>query len=451
MTNRMHFHNRSVVDDFIQRFFYDRYNAFYNEEMTSNKRFHYRIKSKLAWDFYDNDADFRADIVWKSLRLSRIEPENPYLFHTNIPSARGLNSNEVFYIEVENNQLTVSVYHREMDQFVVIYFGPTEYKEKSNELWILFNKGNIGNVYGDFGYVLSLLDTGHFINQTSLIASHHHETISISYDDFDDLGLNLTNMDFHILAKIKLSKKLPSFSNKLLTKEFSRGLCTYTVNHAGDFRTSTLNDYLQLLLKGSRYSFIENNNVDCIRYFKNLDTAMFNRTSNQSPQGYSSFLLHKDPKEVSQLIEYICVCLQSLTIHRSFSVLLLDLERKGNDTGVFISNDTIEEVSLKGFSKKRILQDGQDYLELNDCKYIIYTMIHNDIFHIQSGLNYSLIKSAEIIHAISLYLTELSYDTRPMKNINERYLEDYFKLEDKLVTYMLIAGKSHNYNLHLKI
>ncbi|SFL62217.1 hypothetical protein SAMN04487943_102494 [Gracilibacillus orientalis] len=451
MTSHTHFHKPSKIDDFIQRFFYDRYDAFRDEVIFAPKRFSYEIDTDLIWDFYEMGPDVRVDIVRNSLRLSRIEPENSYLFHTNAPSARGINSNTVLYVEVENFRLTASVYHQESDQFIVIYNGPTNNNERLNEFWILYNKSNIGRIYGDFGYILSLLDAGHFINQTSFISSLHNETVLIQYDDINDLGLNLTNHEFHILAKVTLSPSLESASQQILTKEHQQNLCKFTVHHDVPFQENPLNNYLQLLFKGSQIRFSENNTQDCIHYFENIKATMYNRTSSQSPQGFSGFIFENNSKEMNNLIEYISTCLQSLSTQRYFRLLLLNLGAVNNNEGVLISNEGIQEVDLRTFDKNCILQDGHDYLELNGCKYIIFTIIQKELLHQPSGLNYSLIQSAELIHSISLYLTGQVYDTRPMKNINERYLEQVFKLDNSLVSYMLIAGKSHHYNLRLEI
>src|SRR5699024_2574469 len=233
MTNHIPFRNRKITDQFIRRFFYDRYQAFRDEEITIRKRFYYESDEKLAWDFYNIDA-FRAELVRNSMRITRIEPENPYLYHTNVPSVRGLNSNEIFYVEIENKQLIVSVYNRSKDKFMVIYSGTTNHEAKMNEFWIVFNKSIIGNIYGDFGYILSLLDAGHVINQMCLVSSLYEESISITYDDFNDLGLRLMNSEMNVIAKVRLPEKTHAISRKRLIENHHKNLCEYSI-YVGEF------------------------------------------------------------------------------------------------------------------------------------------------------------------------------------------------------------------------
>src|SRR5699024_4450155 len=253
---------------------------------------------------------------------------------------------------------------------------------------------------------------------------------------------------------IKTKKKHENKKKKLIEKH-KKNHSAYKINEEKikeKPQNTVLNDYLKELINEGKGEFNDENHNESLSYYNDVALTMANRTSDQSPQGFFGKMLSKNQEEINRIIDFTTVCLKTTARDDYFQVLLIANDNEGDENAFIISNDHASEYGhLSDLDKQNMLKEGHDHFELNGCKYIIYTMISKELTQRPSSTNYAIIKSAEIIHSLALYLTEQTYVTRPMKNIDERYIENYFQLEDRLISYMLIAGKQNHRNLQLSI
>ena len=161
------------------RYLYDRYDKFSEENLPSEY-------------FSLDDDSIRVDIPQDETKIKKLmdevmcliymEPDNPYNYHTTYASARGFNSNEIVLEIVGNHSRKIFIYNLTQNEFDLIS------REKCNEvsfvanMYIICNRGKIGRKYGDFGYILSLLDAGHFIENIKCFSIEEKLSFTLDYN-----------------------------------------------------------------------------------------------------------------------------------------------------------------------------------------------------------------------------------------------------------------------------
>lgn len=102
----------------------------------------------------------------------------PYIYINDVED----NSNEIVLEIVGNHSRKIFIYNLTQNEFDLIS------REKCNEvsfvanMYIICNRGKIGRKYGDFGYILSLLDAGHFIENIKCFSIEEKLSFTLDYN-----------------------------------------------------------------------------------------------------------------------------------------------------------------------------------------------------------------------------------------------------------------------------
>jgi hypothetical protein len=361
------------------------------------------------------------------LDISRLEPENPYVIHTHVPSARSLQSNLVMLsIDITGKRLWF-VYLKSEQQFVFIREEESESVGVGNNkctYYIMYNHLTIGRYYGRFGFLLSLLDVGHQI--------HHFEHLVTAYGfehyeaEFFPV-LDETYVDKNHYPLIQMCFQL---EEDLLFKEIE--LLDRIVWDETPYDDGKADRSYQELF--------ENISVDDQCYTRNqlvmnysLDhylRLMSKRTSLQSFEGLNFF--EKKQISISNLIEKI----REKMVMNYVDTLILEVT-----TGDYYRVSDGSRWPIPFDDLEKILHDSKDYIDINTSSYLVLTVIkdHKELTSKQKLLGF--IHSAEIMSEVALILSEHDFVTRCLRNINDKYVLEQFAGFDE-VTYMQVVGEN---------
>lgn len=303
MIELTHSLNKKMAD----RYLYDRYDKFSEENLPSEY-------------FSLDDDSIRVDIPQDETKIKKLmdevmcliymEPDNPYNYHTTYASARGFNSNEIVLEIVGNHSRKIFIYNLTQNEFDLIS------REKCNEvsfvanMYIICNRGKIGRKYGDFGYILSLLDAGHFIENIKCFSIEEKLSFTLDYNPCTSIDMLRLPKPYQIVPLVKLDitdffvkKQENLWDNENVNKvKFSD---TYTGNKSG----SLVDQFIDKVLESK---------VPIVEKFSNIRTSvkvkeLLMRTSSQSAQGYSFFPYECPDDVLDEIIDSVKLSLADVT------------------------------------------------------------------------------------------------------------------------------------------
>ena len=333
MIELTHSLNKKMAD----RYLYDRYDKFSEENLPSEY-------------FSLDDDSIRVDIPQDETKIKKLmdevmcliymEPDNPYNYHTTYASARGFNSNEIVLEIVGNHSRKIFIYNLTQNEFDLIS------REKCNEvsfvanMYIICNRGKIGRKYGDFGYILSLLDAGHFIENIKCFSIEEKLSFTLDYNPCTSIDMLRLPKPYQIVPLVKLDitdffvkKQENLWDNENVNKvKFSD---TYTGNKSG----SLVDQFIDKVLESK---------VPIVEKFSNIRTSvkvkeLLMRTSSQSAQGYSFFPYECPDDVLDEIIDSVKLSLADVTddlicvqlVMNTDSVRVYEIKRDHVNTNVF--------------------------------------------------------------------------------------------------------------------
>ena len=424
------------------RYLYDRYDKFSEENLPSE---YFRL----------DDDSVRADIPKEETKIKKLmdevmcliymEPDNPYNYHTTYASARGFNSNEIVLEIVGNHSRKIFIYNLTQNEFDLIS------REKCKELsfvanmYIICNRGKIGRKYGDFGYILSLLDAGHFIENIKCFSFEEKLSFTLDYNPCTLIDMLRLSKPYQIVPLVKLC--ITDFFVKKLEKLWENdniNKVKLSDTYTGNKRESLVDQFIDKVLVSK---------VQIVEKFSNIRTSvkvkeLFMRTSSQSAQGYSFFPYECPDNVLDEIIDSVKLSLADL----SYNLICVQLIMNIKPIRVYeIKRDYVNIKELNDSDMNSLPHDSLDYIDLKNASVgvIMYTNCKlyemNEIWY-----QYTYIKMGEIAQRISNICGTKELSARPMKNMNDLYIKNRLMDSDTYDPgYFIVIGKSMNDSLKM--
>lgn len=400
------------------RYLYDRYDKFSEENLPSEY-------------FSLDDDSIRVDIPQDETKIKKLmdevmcliymEPDNPYNYHTTYASARGFNSNEIVLEIVGNHSRKIFIYNLTQNEFDLIS------REKCNEvsfvanMYIICNRGKIGRKYGDFGYILSLLDAGHFIENIKCFSIEEKLSFTLDYNPCTSIDMLRLPKPYQIVPLVKLDitdffvkKQENLWDNENVNKvKFSD---TYTGNKSG----SLVDQFIDKVLESK---------VPIVEKFSNIRTSvkvkeLLMRTSSQSAQGYSFFPYECPDDVLDEIIDELNGGIWKYDADNSRLVYVAD-----TDVCKVNGLTSTTKFGVQSFEKSKII--------------LFFVANFEVIFKKYGMLSYRLVllEAGHMCSNLQMVSTKLGYSTVPIGGFYDLEVKKMLKLDhDRVCLYMAAVG-----------
>lgn len=424
-----------------ERYIKKRYDLFKEEILPKNSNFITYVNQKK---YYLKSGTLFAQLIVKMFSINWMSVENPYVFHTLSPSARGKNSNRII-LEYKESLFEFNL----SGNFFRLIVGKAP---KSNDLdvdlklaniYLVGDINNIGHNYGSFGWTLSLLDAGHQIEhcrQISMIYKFNVRIKLFPQDEMSYLCSIFNKKELFPIVKLYFSskkKKLFPIESKITCKQkvlmepsgvFDE-ILTYFMHHSGKQR---------ILEKTILSNFS----------FNQINT----RISDQSNQGLSFFPYYIKRNDLVSLAKMVKELLHSF--NQEIDIYIISKVSPLNKEKWIINKHKIQREPIK-ISFNRVTHDSLDFLNPKEATLVVWASVNKRKSNSasMSDCGESLIEAARCLHCISLFFSgqDNGFKVRSLKNINELFFEKIVSQNKNLALYMLIGGKSMNTQMQIPI
>ncbi|MFJ6266044.1 hypothetical protein [Lysinibacillus xylanilyticus] len=416
--------------------FFDKY--LFNRYETIKTQILPKVERERKYDFSNVlllsnicESDKLLEIMELMFDINRVEIENPYLFHTSVPSARGLQSNEIFLNIFIDQQKYTFFYIKSKQDFVFIQKEKVVEKKNRVEIELLYNHFSIGLYYGRFGFILSLLDLGHQLNHIEhTLSLYDIDDYTIEYLPKQDVrNININNLK---LVKIELYSNLDiNFKKEIKFEKIKNNelqIFEYNDNYDEIFNRfiiETMSDDVIINRKDGKEIKIDN-----------YREILKNRTSLQSYEG-----LHLMENEEGINIDLFLKENIKYTDRNEIVLLTIDI----NNKQLFLNQNKLVDAYEK-INIENIFYDSKDYFDLDGINYVFLTLVKENYSSKTDLVNF--IKSAEIMNKVTLFFSANEYMTRCFRNIDDKYVLSIFSDYD-YVSYMQVAGNGGIKKYHL--
>ncbi len=374
-------------------------------------------------------------IIRKIFGYSRYEPTNPYGFHKRVPAARNVHANEAFLIRDGR----ISRYNCKLDAFERVGFCPEERGRcrlvVAAELWRLMK------YYGEFGLVLPLLDAGHILAElrTELEAAGRTET---------EIRFGVAEKEEY--ARLGLSPKCHMIT---LEADLERDFFVMEPENSRRFRR-------------------------LMNYDEEVSSYEAAGRLLEQGNGFRRRKLRQDRKRMEPFTEtgeresahnHIGVCSLERTIpeetaNRYLEKLETYMNHYMDDAGrfriymLYTTEDGRQLRRIEGgkagkaepaeIEKQKLLHDTARMIDMESMPVIVYiSYLYDDRLPEIENIYNAHIGAAEICHWFSLNGCADGYFGRPMRNLNDEYLEKTLRTQKKeRFIYSLIMGKANTRN-----
>lgn len=415
-----------------------RYRYSYPNKYSSVKFIDYMITDldkSVAFDV-PKELEPVAGIIRKVFGYSRYEPTNPYAFHKRVPAARNVHTNEAYLICDGN----VCRYNCKKDIFESIRYCS---EEKGNtRLVVVAELWRIMKFYGEFGLVLPLLDVGHILALLKMeLEAAGFTDAEILYgaeDDGEYENLGLSPKSNLITLEIKLDKVAACRAGAIIA-----GFSRRTMNYDTEVSAYEVADKILPFEKGfHRRKMVYDRNA--LSPFKEVHK----RESAHNRIGICS-LEETVPEEtasgyIRQLEAYMNHYMEDVN---RYKVYMLYTTPEGQRM-MQIVGGRISEATDVTIEKGRLLHDTERMIDMESMPLITYvSYIYDDSLSEKENIYNAHIGAAEIIHYFMLNAPVDGYFERPMRNLEDVYLEKTFATdEDEHFMYSVIVGKANSKN-----
>lgn len=367
---------------------------------------------------------------------SRYEPTNPYGFHKRVPAARNVHTNEAFLIWDGR----VSRYNCKRDVFERVGFCPEETGRirlvTAAELW------RIMKFYGEFGLVLPLLDAGHILAElkTELEAAGRTDA-EILYgaaktEDYGRLGMSPKST--LITLEVDLGKGVFPALTQENCRRYSR-----VMNYDEEVSAYEAAGWILLHEKGFRRRKVASDRR-LLKPFAETEK----RESAHNHIGVCSLekniTKEKAEKYLKQLEAYMNHYMEDAYRYR---VHMLYTTEEGQYLQR-IEGENAGKAEPADIDKGQLLYDTVRMIDMESMPVIVYiSYLYDEQLTEKENIYNAHIGAAEICHWFLLNGCGDGYFGRPMRNLNDAYIEKAFGAKDgERFMYSLILGRANTQN-----
>ncbi|MGN0396189.1 MAG: hypothetical protein ACI4EF_12565 [Coprococcus sp.] len=440
MTEPIHSLNKQMTD----RFLYNRYNKF-NEERIPTEYVKPNT-NHTGINIPDTESLFKR-FVEEVIGIAYMEPDNPYHYHTLYASARGINSNEIIFEIVYKRIRRFLFFDIANNELILLCKEECDKEGTAAYIHIVCNRGKIGRKYGDFGFILSLLDAGHFLEVIKCFFEEENLKLTADYNGYkkDDLARLNQPYQLYPILKVDISGIFGNIDNL-----FSEGdeICNlmFSEKYTGNSEGSLIDRFIKRILN-SHTSIIEKKSD-----VKGFDTQvrvedLYRRTSSQSAQGYSFF-----PYNCSQeTIDVIINCTKRMLDNMDNNFICVQLVINDMSGRVYdIKKDSVDMKIVETLEINSIPNDSLDFVDLKNVSIVVILYTNCSLYHEEEvQYQFTYVKMGEIAQRISDICGLYDLSARPMKNMNDRYIREILMDDEYDSGYLITIGKSMNDSLKM--
>lgn len=415
-----------------------KYRYLYPNKFSSAKFIDYMItdlNKSVAFEI-PRELERICNIIRNVFAYSRYEPTNPYGFHKRVPAARNVHTNEA-YLVCDGN---ICRYNSKRDIYERIGFSP---KEKGNiRLVVVAELWRIMKFYGEFGLVLPLLDAGHILAQLKMdLEADGFTEADILYgaeheEEYQRLGLspqsNLITLEVDLRKMVNYKADKEIKETYLRTMNYDEEVSAYEVaeqilSHEKGFRhRKMLCDYRHLkpFIKTQKRESAHNHIGIC---------SMEEKVDKELVDGY-----------VKQLADYVNHYIEDVN---RYKVYVLYTAKTGQHM-IQINQGRVEEAVDLSMDKSQLLHDTVRMIDMESMPIIVYvSYLYDDGLSEKENIYNAHIGASEICHYFLLNGPQDGFFGRPMRNLEDAYLEKIFSTgEQERFMYSLIMGKANSQN-----
>lgn len=441
MTELTHSLNYNVTE----RYLFGRYDGFGEEKLPTE---YVRLQSEYIGTLLPDNEVLIHKLIKNVIAFSYIEPENPYLYHTSYASARGVNSNEIVLEVSGDNVKKYYIYDLKHNEWAFLYEEKTEERSFVAYFHVLSNRGRLGEKYGDFGYILSLLDAGHFLENTKCFFEEAKLSLSVDYNGYSKNDLRLLSKPYQIVPLLKLD-----ISDAFINMDIAQwsiekpGKLFFSSEYTGNPVGGLIDEFIDKVL--SCHESLCENFKDGIGYnTKVVVKDLWKRTSSQSAQGYSFFPYKCKQQLLDDLVDSVSDLLQTMDDKICAHIIVND-----NDMSAYeVRKDSVFVKSCRNIEMNSIPHDSLDYVDLKNVSLVIILSTNCNLYQkSEVQYQYTYIKMGEIAQRLSNICGNANLSARPMKNMNDLYIKEKLLGEEFDPGYLLIIGESMNDSLKMSI
>ena len=488
--------------EFLNRYSYDRYNNFDNLDNDKNV---YPIMKPIdcyeAWKLetdklrevklgatfpliqntltFKNMKECISILSYYSVSILRCEAQNPYFYHTAVPSAKGIHPCECYFItKVKgaarllrfNSASSTLEYISKKDDAATEKLINKEFEEDELIIIITSDMFRLSKYYGSFAYILSAIDAGHISSQIGMLAARGAAELE-TYVDIDIKSIaDYLKVDFNeihpeLMMKVKLSKDIESvnidFNNikdGVRNSFYSEDMKEF--NQITNFNNLLIEDFRKKAdfkeFKTSKYKILENKDILSCKD-TNLNTAIYNRTSAQNVLGTFSLSIYIKNEDFKKASKELYNYLSHTNLEENIRVYCFINKVEGYEKGWYL-------LEKEGFSFIKpdkqdnminFLHDSHEFFSITTMPVVFFfegnIKKYYDLYEL-NGVKALYINTGEACQGASIAFSEIGYFARPLKNLNERYVEKVLNLDEcERVTYMLAIGKNNISSLDLEV
>ncbi|MEK7014722.1 hypothetical protein [Bacillus sp. FSL R9-9410] len=324
------------------------------------------------------EFEFFLKKLAKAFSVCRIEFENPYQSHKLFPEARGIGTHKLVIKHTYNKKMYTYYLMKYSSSFELIDEIEVDEKDENIALILYFDIYEINNIYGKFGFILTLLNGGHLIDNIQQFISH--EGLIMEGGEIFPHDCTFSNDDFLFPGvKIMLSSVSQSRSSEYIFKT------KYKVDF--DARTIYKDDYYR------SYVDFKNRCINSRNMIRSTFNNLYFQNMNMRTSGHN---------------------LQGLAFRRKICAdfsFLKDIVSKYPYLKVKVFNQDFH----------KILFEVGDFLELDSVSYLVLIFIDSEYLFTQKDLAYAYLLSGQLMNEINSRISNKLF-CRCIRNINEKYI-----------------------------
>lgn len=378
------------------------------------------------------DSLLISDIIQETLKLNRIDILSYYQDHNYTPSVRSFHST-YFIIIICNIGYYYNIYDNTLS--IISKPLPQNFELDINKIYILVISDilNLSRYYGDFSIYPSLLESGHLLENILNVLNKHQINSCLTPAPPNLMNyLNIDSRYNYIQYMIMLDLK--NGVNDILDETFQ---IIYDERFAFDYNEFQDSKYLKDLI-----GYFNENPIISHKEFilEDYKKYIWNRNSGHNTIGNfnirNSFSAFNPEKAIENIKS-------QNNLSSNINIYILEIQKNK----LVIYSDSKERFS-KNTSTNNILTNNQQFLDLSTFKYIVILTSPKNIDNIRENL----ICCGQIMQRFSLYIAQLNYSFRPMKNHNDANIKDILNLNDAHnINYIGVLCDSEPLQIHFEI
>ncbi|MDM5302501.1 hypothetical protein QUF44_13040 [Bacillus subtilis] len=379
--------------------------------------FHYDTdESGIVDNKLIEDSELR-NILREIFSFSRYHPENPYLFRKSIPSPRSIHP----FLPLLVVYGACFLYDAARDSFV--YIGVHSIKDHDIQIMILIDIWRICSVYGEFGFPLSILESGHILVDLHMLLKESSFDIKHVDYSFKQYNREFPNAaiknagDLYILYSVVI-KSVHSNQDvwRLKHKAEIKKKYNYTfeLSNIGIDQLFFYASKEKISLRKRKYPSIPELHLKREkRNSLNAKYGLFNLGSSYSNKDLHSFL--------SFLDHTIC----SIDI-KQINIYFMINHIQGMERGAYrYRNGKLFKLedSLHLYS---IFKEGHNAMNVDSLPFAV-VLSASSVSNQLKEFIVAHVNAAEIIQTLSLFFAEKNTFSRPIRNLNDEYCKKICK------------------------